>query len=369
MPRILTGLLFFFFCAFSAGAQPLSVFTNLQNEVKVFDRGVIRKVDYLQPLQVKVGRSAIPYLDNSRNFKIYYGGGLRAMNRGFTNSFEATDNLVAFLNAKSLNVFDRGTTTNLSLLCQDFYVGDSVVLFLDGVRTEWKAYYDGSIYPLENFLAGAGLDTTAGSGNNAKASDNIIAYVSFANQFKIFYQGQTILQEEYKINGFNVGRNTVAYLDANRFFKVFHSGVTTKLEEFPPQNYWVGDNLVAYTSTDGYFKVYYNDSLYTIGFFTPEYEVGDNVVAYKDPSGYLKAFYKGEIFSIDAYYPSAYTVQYNSLAYVNRSGMLRLFSYGQLYDVTNATLETWDLRYDVIRYRIGQNMYRFFYNGEEYSDD
>lgn len=359
-------LLVIIFVNSKASTQPLSAFTNIQNQVMVWDDGLIRKIDYLQPVDMKIGRSAIAYLDNSRSFKVYYKGGLKQLNNGFTNAFQVTDNLVTFLNAKSLNVFEQGRVTNLSLLVQDFYVGDSLVMFLDGVRSEWKAYYKGLIYPLENFLAANAIDTAAGTGNTAKASDNIAAYVNYANQFHIFYQGNILTQEEYRINGFQVGRNTVGYVDINRFFKVFHKGNTTQLDDFPPQNYWVGDNLVAYTSNDGYFRVFYNDSVYTIGFFQPDYQVGDNVVAFRDVSGYLKVFYKGEIFSVDTYYPENMTVQYNSLAYINRTGMLRLFSYGQLYDVTNARLALWDLRYDVIKYRIGQNMYRIFYKGEEY---
>lgn len=343
----------------TAVAQPLSAYVNLQNQVMVWDDGAIRKIDYLRPLDMKVGRSAIPYIDNSRSFKIYYNGGVKQLNAGFTREFHISDNLVTFLNAGSLNVFDNGTVKNLTGIAEQHYLGDSVVLYLDGIRKEYKAYYKGNIYPIENFLAANAIEVV-------KVSDNIIAYDNYANQFRIFYQGVIIQQEDYAVNSFGVGRNTVAYVDINRIFKIFHNGKTFTVEDFPPESFAVGDNMVAYISNDGYFKVFYDDSVRVLGFFRPQYQVGDNVVAYQDASGYFKTFYKGEITTLESYYPENYTVQYNSLAYINRVGMLRLFSEGEVYDVTNSQMDEWALTYDVIKYRIGANLYKIFYRGQEY---
>lgn len=347
-----------------ATAQPLSAFVNIRNEVMVWDNGILRKVDFLPPVDLKVGRAAVPYLDNTRNFKIYYGGGVRTMNMGFTSSFEATDNLVLFLNARSLNVFDRGTVKNLSGLCQQYYVGDSLILFLDGVRNEYKAYYNGEVYGIENFLAETPIQ-------NAKVSDNIAAYVNYAAQFRIFWHGAVVNQEDVPIESFEVGRNTVAYVDASRRFRVFHAGNTLTLDEYAPRDYAVGDNVVAFVTNDGYFKIFYDDSVQTVGFFRPDYVIGDNIVAYRDAAGYFQIFYKGETYKIDSYYPPSFTVQYNSMAYVDRGNVLRLFTDGEFYEVTNlygasSENDQWSLAYDVLRYRIGPSVYRVFYRGEDY---
>jgi hypothetical protein len=357
--RHFSFFLFFLLSSVICFSQPLSGYVNLQNQVMVWDNGIIRKIDYLRPLSMKIGRSAIPYIDNSRSFKIYQNGAVKQINAGFTTDFKVSDNLVTYMNASSLNVFDNGTTKNLTGLAEQYYIGDSVVLYFDGVRREYKAYYGGNTYPIENFLAAGAIDVV-------KVSDNIIAYDNYANQFRIFYRGSIIQQEDYAVSNFGVGRNTVAYVDINRTFKVFHNGSTYTLEDFPPDNFAVGDNIVAYTSNDGYFKVFYEDSVRVLGFFRPKYQVGDYVVAYQDGSGYLKTFYKGDVTSLESYYPDNYTVQYNSVAYINRAGMLRLFSEGDIYDVTNAQMDEWELTYDVIRYRIGSNLYKIFYKGEEY---
>lgn len=355
-----TGLLaFLLLCSGLVQAQPLAAYVTNQQQVMVWDNGIIRKIDYMAPVALQTGRTAIPYLDNTRSFKIYYGGGVRKLNSGFTNAFQATDNLVTFLNARSLNVFEDGKVTNLTLLCDDYLVGDSLVLFLDGVRNEYKAYYDGGIYPIENFLAAQGV-------SQARVSDNIAAYVNYASQFRIFFHGEILAQEEYAVNNFLVGRNTVAYTDINRSFKVFHNGRTRTLEDFEPISYAVGDDLVAYRSNDGYAKIFYNDSLYNLGYFEPNFVVGDHVVAFSDNTGYLQVFYRGDIITLDNYYPTNMVLQYNSLAYVDRNNMLRLFTDGEIYDVNAGSAEAWELNYDVLKYRIGQSLYRIFYKGREY---
>jgi hypothetical protein len=358
-------LLIFFFQT-KIAAQPLTTYTDMQNQLMVWDNGIERKIDFLPPTMIKTGRVAIPYLDNSRNFKIYYRGGATQINNGFTNDFYTSDNLIIFLNAQSLNVFDKGTITNLSKVCNEYYFGDSIVLFNDGVKNEFKAYYNGRIYPIENYLAAQGLDAI-------QVSDNVAAYNNYANQFRIFYHGNIIGQEEYLVNSFDVGRNTVAYVDANKEFKIFHAGKTFNAEKFAPTSYQAGDDLVAYVSNEGYLKVFYEDSIRNFGFMKADFLVGDNVIAFRDGNGFFKAFYKGDIIPLENYVPENYVVQYNSIAYVNRAGVLRLFSKGEIYDVTtlmNSTDQSgnpnWELTYDVLKYNVGLKMYHVFYNGNEY---
>lgn len=366
-----------------AGSAQLSAFTSFQNQFMVWDKGMIRKIEYLVPLQVKIGRVVIPYIDNSRSFKVYYNGGSVKVNDGFTNNFQVSDYLITYQNARALNVWDEGKITNLSKYCEQFYLGDSLVVFFDGVQKEYRAYYDGEVHPIEGFLAATNvtnlfntdeatirisneMDIASGALPGIKVSDNIAAYVNYANQFRIFYHGQIIEQENYLVTSFDVGRNNVAYVDANREFKVFHDGQTRQLDNFPPYSYAAGDNVVAFIGYDNYFKVYYQDSIYTIGYFQPDFVVRDNIVAFQDATGYFKVFYKGQVYTLESYYPDNFKVAYNSVAYVNRANVLRLFTEGDIYDVTNAEVADWRLDYDVIQYRFGANMFKVFYKGRTY---
>ncbi len=345
--------------SFHSATAQLASYVDNQNQVMVWDNGFLRKIDFLIPTSMKIGRTAIPYLDNSRSFKIYANNRVTPVNIGFTNSYFVTDNLVAFLNQKALNVFENGVIKNLTNVCDQYFVADSVVLFLDSYKGAYKAYYRGKIFPIENYFS----DSTLSS---IKVTDNIIAYNNFANQFKIFFHGELLAQEDYPVSGFEVGRNTVAYVDIDRKFKVFHNGKTFLLDDFPPKSYKAGDNLVAYVSADGYFKIFYADSSRSVGYMSGNYTVTDNIVAFKDQSNYLKIFYKGDVTTMENYFPQNMIIQYNSLAYVNYGNTLRLFSDGEVYDVTNAEMTNWQLNYDVVQYQMGQNMFRVFYKGQEY---
>lgn len=359
-------------------AQPVSAFVNFQNQFMAWDNGIERRIESLIPIKYKVGRVAIPYIDNTSNFKIYSRGGVQQINQGFTTDFTVTDNLVAYRNNNALFVWENGKSTKLSNYIASYSVGDSLVLFFDNVRSLYKAYYNGEIYEIESFLGATNilnLDTNAvldgssiaaGQLPSVKVSDNIAAFVTYANRFKIFYHGEMIEQENFTVTSFDVGRNLVAYVDANRTFKIFHNGNTEEIENFPPASYKAGDNVVAYVSNDGYFKIYYEGEALEVGYFSPEYyRVSDNVVSYKDPSGYFKVFYKGKVYTLDAFHPgNNYVAQYNSLVYTNTAGMIRMFSDGEVYDVTNAQVAEWRLDYDVLQYRFGQNMYKIFYKGK-----
>lgn len=345
-------------------AQPLSTYTDAQNQVMVWDNGVIRKIDFLPPVDIKIGRITIPYLDNSRNFKIYYKGATRVINIGFTNEYKVTDCIVPFLNATSLNVFDQGEVKNLTRLCTKYYAGDSLILYIDGRTQDFKAYYNGNIMPVEGFLA----DSLAGV-KGVEVGSNIAAYVNYANQFHIFYHGNIIEQELYPVSSFKTGRNTVAYIDANNQFKVFHDGVSQTLENFPPQSYSVGCDLVAYVTVDGNFNIFYKDKVYKMGFFKPVYQVSDFVVLFQDPSGYSKVFQDGETTTLEPYMPDKFQAQYNSIAYFDRNNILKMYSNGEVYEVTSALTpgqDNWRLSYDVIMYQVGTNFFKFYYKGKEY---
>jgi hypothetical protein len=365
MTKKLLAIVCSLFLPLLAAAQPLSAYTNVQNEVMVWDNGAIRKIDYLQPIEMKIGRIAMPYIDNSRNFKIYYRGGVRNVNIGFTNEFKVGDCLVSFLNATSLNVFDRGQITNLTRLCTNYYFGDSLIVFLDGRTQEYKSYYNGNVSTFEGFLA----DAQNTGVKSIEVGSNIAAYINYANQFHILYHGAIVEQEMYTVSSFKTGRNTVAYIDAGNQFKVFYDGTTQVLESFPPQSYSVGNGLVAYVTVDGNFNIFCNGKVYKMGYFRPVYQVSDFVVIYQDPSGYGKVFEDGQTTTLEPYMPEKFQAQYHSVAYFDRNNILKMYYNGEVNEVTSALTpgqDTWRLSYDVVMYQVGNNFFKFYYQGKEY---
>lgn len=346
----------------------------------VWDDGMIRKIESLPPLKTAIGRTAIPYIDHANNFKIYHQGGVEKVNDGFTQNFQVTDHLVAFQNSRALWVWDEGEKKLLSNYSEQYFVGDSVILYFDGVSKEFIAYYNGTLYPIEGFLAATNadlfnpnanvtneMDIAAGQLPSVKVSNNIAAYINYSDQFKIFYHGEIINQDNYLIQSFDVGKNTVAYVDMNRQFKIFHKGQTQVLAEFPPESYSAGYDLVAFIDDNGNFKIFYNDSTYNIGYLQPNFKVRDNIVIYEDANGYFAAFYKGQIYTLDNRMPREWNAGYHSVAFMSSSMELKIFTDGSIYTVGSGILpKNWRLDYDVVQYQFGGNMYKIFYKGKTY---
>lgn len=368
-------------CYGSGSYAQLASYTTMQNEVMVWDNGFIRKIDYLRPLKVKVGRVAMAYLDNSNNFKIYYNGGTTEINRGFTNNFQVTDYLVSYQNATALYAWEKGKSTLLTRSFGEFYTGDSIIVYFDDLKKSYNAYYNGRVTELEGFLAGTNLNTifqveesalvssrdiAQGQLSQILVSDNIVAYLNYANQFKCFYRGLVWDLEDFGVESFAVGRNTVAYVDNNSHFKIYHAGSSNVYDNFRPSVYAVGDDVVAFVGSDSRFKIYYNDSVYDIGNIEPEFKVKDNIVAFRNARGYFAVFHKGRIYEIENFIPKDVTIHYNSLVYVNRANMLRMFTDGKTYDIVNADVPWWEMQFDVFTYRFGSNLFKVFYKGETY---
>jgi hypothetical protein len=346
-------------------AQPYSAFNNVRQEFYVFDNGAVHRLEGLMPINYKVGRSSLAYLDNQRRFKIYRDGAVNVVSDLFTTQYEVSDNLVLYRSANMIAVVDQGEAVILSKLCDRYLLGDSIVFFYDNNKSTFNAYYNGKTTEMETFLNMRENDLKFDS--TVKVSDNIGAYISYNDQFKVFYNNVLETLENQAVRQFQVGRNTLAYIDINNIFKIFYKGQSYTIDAFAPKSYAVGDDVVAFQSSDGYFKIFYNGNLYTIGYYEPSYQVNDRVVSFEDLNGFFKIFHDGEQTMIDNYYPSKITAAYNSMAYVNKANVLRMFSKGKVWDVSTMNIIELHLDYDVLQYKVGFNAFKFFYNGEFYN--
>lgn len=358
-------------------AQPLAAYTDIQRNFMVHDNGMNRKVEHLMPMEYKVGKIAIPYIDNAKNFKIYSNGSSVKINDGFTNRFYATDNLVAYYNANALWVWENDETQLLSGLAERAQIGDSVVLYFDGVHKAFKAYYAGQIYNIEDYLGASNrlsydgnitenMSIGAGQLPSSKVGSNIAAYVDYTEQFKCFMYGEIITLESYLIQSFDVARNIVAYVDGDSYFKVYYNGTIEELEPFPPKSYAAGNGMVAYIDHAGYFKIFYEGELIEIEYSDVDFKINENVIAFSNSSGQFLAFYKGRFKTLENFTPNSVKIGYNSIAFMGAGQALKLFTKGEIYDISRGDISQWSLDYDVLTYQFGRNLMKVFYDGDTY---
>ena len=207
-------------------AQPLSAYVNQDGRFYVFDDFNIHQADYLQPTAYLVGKTCIPFIDNTKNFKIYFNGKPQQINEGYTTDFYVTDNIVVYKNQATLYVFDNGKIMKLADYNTDFAFSDSVVGYFDDRQYVYNLYWKGKIIRLEENSLGNPVTLSA-------AGSNIFAWATQYDQFNIFYDGEIIEQETQAPQFVSAGKDIVVYRDYYSDLKVFYKNETFDLGQFP----------------------------------------------------------------------------------------------------------------------------------------
>lgn len=342
-------------------AQPLSAFAGLRDEFYVFDKLSTKKIDYLKPINFKVGGNAVAYIANDKSFKVYQNGNLIKVNDGFTTDYQVTGNYILMINNTSIYVFDRGKATFLARNPMDYVAADSIIGFSDPIARVYYIYTAGQIIPLTTDIITHPITVNA-------VGKNLIAYTTVNDSLKIYYHGKIYPQPKQSVSNVRAGQNIVAY--RNNYdddLSVFYKGKTSVLESFPVNNYFAGDDLLAYVTREREFMIFYAGKVHDIGNFTPRnLGVTDNIVTYVNELGYFCAFYKGEIYQLEKYLPAHYEVKQNSLFYVGDDGRINIFSFGKNDELPINNYVSIRLDYDVLQLELPLKQYKFYYNGNLY---
>jgi hypothetical protein len=336
-------------------SQPLSCYTDDEGKFYVLDGTGTREIEYLPPLNYKIGANCIAYTDNAQNFKVYFNGESKKLAEGLINSYTVSSDLVVILSNGFLYTYDNGHPKLLSSLCDKYVAGDSIVAFTDNQKYAFNYYWNGNIAKLEDILGSNPI-------TNIIAGSNILAYNTSFNTFKIVYNGEIIEQESQPAGVFRAGANIVAYTDYTGSFKVFYKGETTELSSFQPKRFLMGDNIVAFIDNAGTFKIFYDGNITDMGTYTPSYmNVLNNMIVYADGVGGLSVFYKGNTTRLENYVPQGIQVSPNSVTYMDNSGRIQFFTFGNSVDVSNDNVSGIHLDYDVLKIKTSFNSYKFYW--------
>jgi len=124
-----------------------------------------------------------------------------------------------------------------------------------------------------------------------EAGRDIVAYIDVPDmEFKAFYRGEDYHLEDFKPNSFKAGDEMVAYVNNLGKLKLFDKGEIYEISDFEPQFYEVTDRVLVYEE-QGFFKTYCNGEVYVVERYTPQpYRVDYNSIAYLDENGFIKVF-------------------------------------------------------------------------------
>ncbi|MDA9564182.1 hypothetical protein N9R81_05875 [Flavobacteriales bacterium] len=236
---------------------------------------------------------------------------------------------------------------------------------------------------------------------SSSTSDDYLAYVDNAGNFKVYqkgyskqlegvvdnytaYKGQVVYETAGVIKAFANGQrnvlaarvvsykaedNITAFVDIyDRAFKVFIDTIYV-LEQHADDNvvesYNIAPNTMAYVDAQQNFYYYQNKEKKTISeYFEGDYSVGENIVAYEDNYDYtFQTYYKGESIELDSQFPSHFKMGRNMVAWVAQDGTFSVFYDGEITELASYAPSTYQLKDDMLVYR--QNGYLYlFYKGK-----
>jgi hypothetical protein len=352
-------ILGFVIFSFTLEAQNTAAYTDYKNYFFAFEDGATTEAEYLPVQSFQVGGNAVAYVDNKGNFKVFNKGQITTLSENTVSQYTASDYLVSYLTFKVLDVFDNGKTTELSKYVESYQTGDSMVAFLDSRAYSFGVYYNGSVTKLE--------DGNATPVTSFMTGDNVVAYINYLNEFKVFYRGKSIkITTVNRSLPYRAGKNIVAYCNDNYGFSIFHKWLIYDMEKFQPKSFVTGDDLAAYVTINGEFKVFYDGKMKLLGSFDPPfYKVADSLVVYNDTERF-KVFYKGIVYTLENFIPTDYRISFNSIAYLDLQGRLKTFHAGKTTFVTNAKIDKFALYRNVIYYSVFNRNY-IYYNSRIYT--
>ena len=128
-----------------------------------------------------------------------------------------------------------------------------------------------------------------------------------------------------------MGDNVFAYVSDEQAFKIFTGGKLLKIESYAPDFYFVKDNIVAFF-TENKFQVLLNGIRYELETVKPRnYQASVNSLAYLDNAGRLKLFSEGKTFNVTTETVESYELNGSTLTYYLTANSPKVFWNGKNY--------------------------------------
>lgn len=348
-----------------AGAQRVAAYLDYKNYFVVFDDGSFKEIEYTPVSDFKVGGDFVAYLNMDNSLKFYYKGDTYTLEEAQPQSYACSENFCVYKMNRRLEKVEAGNKRTLCEWATDYAVGDSIVAFVDYGDPGFKVYYNGEIATVETGATNGGV-------KQYQVSQNLVAYVDYNNELKVWWHGKTY---ELDSKGFNldyrIGTDIVAFSNSyTNEFKVFYKGEIIVLDQTPPLKFQVDFNSVAYVDAGSNFNIFYNGETMFVSPFAPDtMTAAGNIVSFVLKNEF-KVFFKGKIYTLEKQRvnsPGTIAISRNTLSYVDNVNHLKMFDNGEIRPNVSYELPL-KLRNmnDIIVYYPALTTVSIFYKGKVY---
>jgi hypothetical protein len=320
-------------CSFTVqvDAQPfwgIGPFQNLQGYFKAFHNGTIRQLEYLPVKNYKLGDNILGFIDNKGDVKVFTGEKVITL-AGIANSYEVSDNIMAFTQGPILSAWSNGQGMKLTNFGRRYLVTDSLVVFEDTQFNTVKVWYNYEVKDLYTVVGDVSMPSAIG--------DNLVAFKGVGNTYYIFHRGRfhELMTYSYGIK-FDCGRDIAAFNDpVHMSFAIYENGQFLDLDPMHAKEFKAGISCVTYLDQNRNLQYYSKGNLKTLSNYSPDYwDARDHIVLWGE--GDLFQVWDGKRLVTAGYFrPNRWVIKNNVVAFFNQMGGVDCVIEGEVINITN----------------------------------
>lgn len=284
----------------------------------------------------------VTYIDRNGNFKLVVNHKKYTIFPIPPTSLQVSNYLMAYTQGLQLGVFNGKESKKVETFTNgSFKLGDSILAYIDNYDI-LKAYVYDTVFTLMNFA----------HADMYKVSDNLLAYYTLDNKFKIFYNKSIYDLEEIIPKNYQLGRNIVVYHDYIDNFKVFDRGMNYTLETYGVPSYEVHNELMTYFNNVNEWIAYSNGQKQTLLSTAPKMKLQKrNLLIYGDNANNFYIYYKGIKTQLENYIPTKFDIWDDLLVYEDMYRVLWGVYKGEKIQISKGIVRgDWSLQNNTVVY-------------------
>jgi hypothetical protein len=348
-------LLFFFLCSeLSAQVAP---FVDYSGYLNTFYKGNVRTLEFQRINSFQAGDNVVAYVDNRENFKIFNGEKVESISVQLVQS-QVSDNIVAWQIGNFLYGYENGVKKTLCTNTGQFVVKDSMIVYQDTRFKTINVWYKNEVFQIMQQTGDMTMPEAIG--------ENIIGFKDNGDVYRVFWRGKL-----FEIGGSSYVMDMVAGTDVisfnntiNKTFSVFENGDFYDVETAYMKKYKSGRGFVIYEDQIGnLWKFQQGNKINVTDFNSGVWEVLDDVFVWNE-NNLLFTFVNDVKTQIINYLPSDYQLKNSQFVYRNNLGGISVFYQGKNTVLTNQTESKYAVYGNTVLVELFNKSYLYFSNGE-----
>ncbi|MFZ9581859.1 MAG: hypothetical protein ACO28O_02680 [Crocinitomicaceae bacterium] len=342
-------------------AQTVIPFLDFNNFFQSFEDGGFKVIE-MQPVKsFQAGDELVAYLDTRGNLRVYDG----KQRKDITNlnvSYQVSDHLMGYMIGPTLNMWDNGRLQTLTYFGRRFVVKDSLIVYDDTRFNTLNVYWKKQTETLATIIGEVTIPASIG--------EDMIVFKDNGNLYKVFHDGNT--QEICAWNGnidFQIGTQILCFNDpTTQTFVVYENGQFSDVEGQFMRKYKAGRGFIVYEDLNANLWLYKNGVKTLLTNFLPSFwEVKDDIVVWGENS-YFFTYVNDEKKQVCNYIPERWEIKNNTIAYRNVVGGVSAMVNGFNHEITMMPDSEFFLYGNSVLVKLFNNSHLVLSNGKVFSN-